>query len=63
MAGFLSDNELDAAIKAAVLEHAHPVDEEGNEAEIGGVGLDDANLLRAVKEAFTDAGWSKTDGV
>jgi len=63
MNGFLSDNELDAAIKAAVLEHSHAVDDEGNEVEIGGVGLDDADLLRAMKEAFTDAGWSKADAV
>lgn len=63
MSGFISESEFDAAIKAAVLEHTHPVDEEGSKVEIGGVGLDDAELLRAVKEAFTDAGWSKPDAV
>lgn len=61
MSGLLVDTELDAAIKAAVVENAYPVDEEGNKAEIGGVGFEDKKLLEAVKQAFMDAGWSKTD--
>jgi hypothetical protein len=61
----MTDSELEAKIKAAVFEHTHTVDEEGDQLEIGNVGtvggleIDDTNLLHDVRQAFTDAGWSK----
>lgn len=57
----LSEQELDAAIKASVMEHAHPIDEEGTRVSVGGVSLDDKELVESMRQAFTDAGWSKAD--
>lgn len=56
----MNDNELNAAIMATVINHTH-VHKENDDVPAKGVGLsfDDAALASEMRQAFTDAGWSK----